>query len=152
MIKKLLVLFGGVLTCVIIILIGLNVYTGRQAALYDDKAVPYIKAAIPEISKWDKDIFYSYLSSEAKKKIDQDNLVKIFEVFKKMGPLVSHEEPEFERSQPFGSVKGEEKTLVVYNVDATYENGDALLTFTLVDGNDTLKLQYFNLQSEALVK
>ena len=143
-------LFGGVLTCVIIILAGIKIHTGRQAAQYDNKAIPYIKAAIPEISKWDKDIFNSYLSSEAKRKIDPDNLLKIVEVFKKMGALVSFEEPEFESTQPYGLVKGEEKTLIVYNVDAKYENGDALLTFTLVDGKDRLELHYFNMQSEAL--
>ena len=152
MLKKFLIGIGAFASLIIIGIIGIGIYTGYKSAEYDETAVPYIKAAIPEISKWDKDIFYSYLSSEAKEEINEDDLAKIIRLFSKMGSLISFEEPEFTKSHSYVAVGGNPRTIIVYNVDAKYENGEALLKFTLVGENDVLKLHHFNLSSMALIE
>ena len=152
MLKKVLIVLGCVFVIVVSLIVGVNVYTGYKSAKYDEIAVPYIEAAIPEISKWDKNIFNSYLSSEAKEEIDQDRLAKILKIFKQMGTLVSYEKPEFDRTHSYVAGNGESRTLDIYNVNAKYENGDGVLTFTLIEKKQALELLHFNLQSMALVE
>lgn len=152
MFKKVLIGLGCIFTFIALIIIGVNVYTGYKAAEYDKTAIPYIEASISEISKWDKDIFYKHLASEAKKDINQEKMEKIFQLFSKMGPLISYEEPEFTKVQSYVVKNGETRSIITYDVNAKYENGDALLTFTLIGKSETLELFYFNLESMTLLK
>ena len=152
MLKKFLIGAGAFASLITIGYVGIGAYKNHEAAQYNDTAIPYIKSAIPEISKWDKDIFYNYLSSEAKENIDKDDMANIFIVFSKMGSLISYEDPEFSKSDSYAPASGETKTIVTYNVDAKYENGDATLTFTLVGVNEKVELHHFNLRSIALLQ
>ena len=152
MLKKFLIGVGAFASLISVGYIGIGAYKNHEAAQYNDTAIPYINTAIPEISKWDKDIFYNYLSSEAKENIDKEDMANIFIVFSKMGSLISYEDPEFSKSNSYTSASGETKTIVTYNVDAKYENGDATLTFTLVSANENVELHHFNLRSMALLQ
>ncbi len=151
MFKKFLIGASAFATFIIIGIVGIGIYKDHESAQFSETAVPYIKSVIPEISKWDKDIFFSYLSAEAKKNINKEDMANVFKIFSRMGSLISYEEPEFTNSHSYDAASGKPKTIITYNVDAKYENGEALLKFTLIRGNETLALHNFNLQSRALL-
>jgi hypothetical protein len=153
--KKILIGLGCIFTFIATVVIGINVYSGYKTAQYNKTAIPYIDAAITEISKWDEDVFYNHLASEAKKDVKQEDVTKTMRLFSKMGALVSHEEPEFAQIWSYVAEDGKSRSVITYDVDAKYENGDALLTFTLMGKSENLELLellFFNLQSNALVE
>jgi hypothetical protein len=152
MIKKILIVMGFLLLLIILFIAGLAIWTWYKSSSYEKTAVPYIKNAIIEISKWDPDVISSYMSPDVRKEIIETEFTDLVRVFSKMGILISIDEPQFKtvtisRSKEHGAMK-----LVSYVVEAKYENGDATIDITLKDMGDTFNIHSFNLYSMALFK
>lgn len=152
MIKK---IIKGVLIIVILIALfffGIDVFTGYQEAKYDDIAVPYLKNAIEQISTWDSEKAKLFLSEEALKEINENDLQKMFKWFSKLGKLISYEEPVFNKIMSGASIKEGSYRMIFYTVKAKYEKGDAILSIQLLDKDNDLKIYNFYINSEAFIE
>jgi hypothetical protein len=84
--------------------------------------------------------------------ISDDKFAQTMTMFSKLGALQSMEEPEFQEVDTGGKTVIGMQTIVEYEVDAKYENGDALLNIKLLDRNGSFELYQFNLSSEVLLE
>jgi hypothetical protein len=84
--------------------------------------------------------------------ISEDKFAQTMVWFSKLGALQSMEEPEFQEVDTGGKTVIGMQTIVEYEVDAKYENGDALLNIKLLDRNGSFELYSFNLSSEVLLE
>lgn len=140
------------LLVIVAIIIGTWVYPTFQSADFDDAAVPYLKKIIPEISRWDPAATRALMVAEVSASIPEEQFAKGMATFSKLGALQSLAEPKFERVyRDQGTIIGKQ-TVVEYNTDATYANGDATINMKLVDRGGYFEIYYLNISSQALLK
>lgn len=152
MIKKILKGLGVAFLVLITLFIGLGVWAGYKSSAYEETAVPYIKQAVPEISKWDAPTMKSYMSSETFEGVSDPDFNQVVLFLSKMGAFISMEEPVFQRVNTSASVQQGSGTFVHYTIAAKYENGDANIIIALKEIDNGFEVYHFNVNSMALTK
>ena len=152
MIKKIFKGIGITLLVLVVLIVGVGIWTGYKSATYETTAIPYMANAIPEISKWNPEIMRSYMSPETLVDVTENDFSNIVRALSKMGALISTGEPIFQSVNSSSTVQNGSMTLVTYHVPATYENGDANLTVVLKEKDESFEIYRFNLDSMALFK
>jgi hypothetical protein len=152
MFKKILKGLGIAFLLLVILFVGIGVWTGYKSAAYKETAVPYIKIVVPEISKWDHALMKSYMSPETFEGVTDANFEKVVSYLGKMGALISMEEPVFQTVSSSATVQNGAATIVNYSVLAKYENGDANISISLKEVEDSFEVYKFNLNSMALAE
>ncbi len=117
-------------------------FKGYRQAQYDKIAIPFIKTVVPQMSKWDLELFKSFLWEKARRPEYNEAFMKTVSRYSKIGTLRGIEEPQFlsyEQSSPL--------KIVAYSVKAHYENGDALITIRLLATDSGFQVFHFNLES-----
>jgi hypothetical protein len=137
---------------IVTVIVGSILYDFYQGSEYSETAVPYIEQIIPIISKWDSAAIRELMVPEVSAAISDDKFAQTMTMFSKLGALQSMEEPEFQEVDTGGKTVIGMQTIVEYEVDAKYENGDALLNIKLLDRNGSFELYQFNLSSEVLLE
>ncbi|MCP3176516.1 hypothetical protein MJO47_05320 [Desulfuromonas sp. KJ2020] len=150
--KKVFMVLGVVSLVVVLAMAGIGIFTWYKSSQYKDTAVPYIKATVPELSKWDPEVIKGYMAPEGIKDVSDENFVKIIRYLSKLGALLSMEEPSFSNIYTGSTLEGGSQTIVTYTIDATYEKGDAEITMTLLDLGNTFQVYKFHISSMALVE
>ncbi len=84
--------------------------------------------------------------------ISDDKFAQTMTMFSKLGAFQSMEEPDFQEVDTGGKTVIGMQTIVEYEVDAKYKNGEALLNIKLLDRNGSFELYQFNLSSEVLLE
>jgi hypothetical protein len=133
------------------VIIGSIVYDRYQATEFTDTAVPYVKQIIPIVSTWDTAAIRELMVAEVSAEITEDKFARTMLWFSKLGELQSMEEPDFQAVDTGGKTVIGMQTIVEYEVDAKYENGDALLNIKLLERDGSFELYSFNLSSETLL-
>ncbi len=72
--------------------------------------------------------------------------------FSKLGVLQSVDEPEFVDVHVGNQEDVGVQTIVEYNIDAQYENGDATINLKLLDRDGSFEIYNFHFSAEALLK
>ncbi len=152
MLKKILLWLGGVFVAILVLLIGVAVWTGYQSADYETTAVPYIEEAIPRISSWDPVTIKSYMSPEVMAEIPEEQFLETTKAFTKLGDLESVGKPEFTKIMSNATITEGSGTLVTYVVPVKYSNGDATITIILKDLGESFEIYNLNINSMALFK
>lgn len=150
--KKFFIMLGLWLLTIICIIVGINIYEKQQGGPYKAVATPYIEQAIEKISQWDPEITRALMAPEILDTIPEERLVRAMTLFSRLGPLLSMEEPEFEKLYSEGEGDIGKQTILEYKVDAKYENGDAFLVVKLLVRDDSFDLYEFNISSAALAE
>lgn len=151
-VKKVLIVLGVIFLVLVLIISGIGVFTWYKSSKYENTAVPYIKAAIPELSKWDIEITKEYMAPEVKKEISDEDLNKVIKYLSKLGSLVSIEKPSFTNIYAGATLDSGKKTFVTYTINALYENGNAVITITLLDLGGSFNVYKLNINSMALAE
>ncbi len=149
--KRFFTMIGVWLVVMASLIIGFHLHERSKAAEYDDTAIPYLKRVVPEISRWDLETTRAFMAAEALKNIPDEQYAKIITLFSRMGVLQSFEEPEFEKTYTANLPNGPE-TIISYEVEAKYANGDAHLDFKLIEDSGSYQIYLFNLSSKALTE
>ncbi len=137
---------------IVSVVIGSIAYNYYQGSEYSDTAVPYIKQVIPIVSEWEPAAIRELMVPEVSAEISEDKFAQTMVWFAKLGALKSIEEPEFQEVDTGGKTVIGMQTIVEYEVDAKYENGEALLNIKLLERNGSFELYSFNLSSEILLE
>jgi len=142
------------ITVAVLIVVGIfigatvlsSAFKGYRMAQYEKTAVPYIKMVVPQMSKWDVDLYRSYLWEKARRPEYDESFRKTVSRYSKIGALRGMEEPEFLSYDGGSAARGSLK-IITYSVKANYEKGDALITIKLLDMDSGFRVFHFNLES-----
>ena len=151
-VKELLIILVVVVVAVISAIVGYNIYTQNQADKYDAVAVPYIKTIVPVVSNWNPETIKPLMAPEVLEKIPEEKFNQTMTWFSKLGALQSMAAPVFKKTHSEGKDDKDKQTIVIYDVDAKYENGDALITLQLIERGGSFELYLFNVSSSVLVE
>jgi len=139
------------LITIAVVIMSPLVYDRYQATKFTDTALPYVIQIIPIVSKWDPDTIRELMVPEVSATISEDKFAQTMVWFSKLGALQSMGEPEFQAVDTGGMTVIGMQTIVEYEVDAKYGNGDALLNIKLLERDGLFELYSFNLSSEVLL-
>ena len=150
--KKFFMMLAFWFLTIICVIVGSKLYVQHQGDEYSVSAVPYIKQVIPEVSKWDPAITRGLMAAEVLETIPDDRFVRAMTWFSKLGALKSMEEPVFKKLHSEEETDIGVQTIIEYDINAKYENGDALISLKLLDRDGTYEIYRFNLSSSLLAE
>ena len=125
---------------------GLYFYTNNQQQNYQAIAEPAAKKILLDISSWQAADMRRYLSPAANQTLSQEQLETLLSQYRPLGRLLSVNELYFSSLMSVFSLLGEPR--VSYTGTATFENGPASLTLTLVEQGNTFLIYNFNLSAD----
>lgn len=131
-------------------LIGL--WTWKEQSDYESTAVPYLNSVVPEIATWNPDIAWKYFADEVRDTISRDDNAKIIGYLSLLGTLESLDHPQFRQVTSSATLKTGTRKLVVYQIPAVFENGDATINVTLLDRDGEFSIYHFNVNSMAFIE
>ncbi|MDH3997697.1 MAG: hypothetical protein OET90_02555 [Desulfuromonadales bacterium] len=83
-------------------------------------------------------------------KVDDKKFTEIIAYLSRMGALVTMGEPSYSKILTASVIKEGEQTFVTYTMDATYENGDAVVEIILLDLDGDFQVYQFDIKSLTL--
>jgi len=138
---------------VIIVVIGGSIlYDRYKTSEFDDRAVPYIKEVIPEISQWNPIKTKALMASEVAATISEEKFAQAMDLFSRLGSLQSINEPKFIEVHTGEQGDIGTQTIIEYDIDAEYSNGDATINLKLLFRDGLFQIYNFNFSSEALLE
>ena len=150
--KKFFMLLIIWLVTIVAVIGGSIIYDQYKTSEYDATAAPYLKRIIPELSKWDPETTKGLMAPEVLSSIPEANFVQAMTLFSRLGTLQSIDEAELDEVHDVQESDIGKQTLVEYNVDAKYENGDAVINLKLLPRDGSFEIYRFNISSEILLK
>jgi len=151
-VKKLYVMLAIWFTAIVVIIISTGVYSKLQSLDYDEVAVPYLKSIIPQISEWDPEATRALMVAEVSAAIPEEQFNRGIALFSRLGKLQSMSEPEFEKVyRDQGTIIGKQ-TIVEYNTEVKYANGDATINMKLLDKDGQFEIYRINFSSKVLME
>jgi hypothetical protein len=148
--KKFFILMAIWLVTIMAVFAGSILYNRHQSSGYKAMAGPYIRKIVPEISKWDPATTRSLMAPEVSATIPEENFTRALAMFSRLGALQSMAEPKFDQVHQDLQTDIGKQTIIVYDIDAKYENGDAVINLKLLDKGDSLQIYRFGVSSEIL--
>ena len=150
--KKFFFLLGTWFVVIIAVIGGSFLYDRYKTSEFDDKAVPYIKEVIPKISQWNPQKTKDLMAPEVAATISEEKFTQAMDLFSKLGQLQSVQEPKFIDEHSGKQKDVGEQTIIEYEVDSKYANGDATINLKLLFRNGLFEIYNFNFSSETLLK
>ena len=148
--RKLLTLFLFLAAVAASVIGGFHYHSAKKEAEFKNTAVPFVKQVIPKLSEWNPEQSYNLMAPEALRKVPKEYFVKVVEAMSKLGTLEELQEPVFAEVYSGSTLKGEEQTVVSYQVDARYSSGPAEITISLMNKGESFAVNSFDVRSEAL--
>ena len=148
-------IFKWVLLVVLLIflffaLIGL--WAWKEQSDYESTAVPYLRSVVPEIATWNPDIAWNYFDDEVRDTISREDHAKIIHYLSVLGTLKSLGHPQFRQVTSSATIRTGVRKLVVYQIPAEFEHGDASINVTLLDRGGQFSIYSFNVNSMAFAE
>ena len=139
----------GVIVFVCILLIGGMFYwAAHETHQVKAEVTPFLKKSVPLIATWDVANFEHLFTAEGKENIQSEQGLKVINYLSKLGALKAFEEPTFIKSTSSVTTKTGSSDVAIFIVQAQFENGGGLFTFTLMRTDSGYLIQAVNLNSE----
>lgn len=90
------------------------------------------------------------MAPEVSATIPEENFTQAMTRFSRLGALQSMDEPKFDEVHQDLQTDIGKQTIVVYDIHAKYENGDAIINLKLLDKGESLEIYRFGFSSEIL--
>jgi len=152
MLKKLLKGIGITILGMFILFAIIATWSNIKSSNYKETAIPYLDTALTDISSWELDVLKKYMTPSSLEGVSEEDLAKLVRAFSKMGKLKEFGKYEFTNVSSKAMAGGDSGTFVTYVVPAKYENGDATITVTLKEEQDSFSVYHFNLNSMTLIE
>ena len=150
--KKFYFMLATWLVVVIAVIGGSLLYDQYKTSEYDDRAEPYINRVIPELSKWEPATTKALMAEEVAATISEEKFAQAMNLFSRLGSLQSINEPKFIEVHTGKQGDIGTQTIIEYDIDAEYSNGDATINLKLLFRDGLFEIYNFNFSSEALLK
>jgi len=151
-VKKFFFMLAIWLVAILTIIVGSGIHDKYLSSDYDDAARPYIEKAVTQISTWDPDSTRALMVPEIAANIPEEKFTRGMAWFSRLGALKSMDEPEFEKAYVDQKTELGNQTIIEYNTDAKYANGDATINIKLLDRDGHYEIYSFNFSSETLIE
>lgn len=139
------VLLGLLLIILFFALVGL--WAWKEQSDYEATAVPYLKSVVPEMATWNPDIAWEHLAEEIKEVTNRDDHTKIIRYLSNLGALESLGHPQFQQVTSSATIRTGTRKLVVYQIPAIFEKGEASIDVTLLDEDGQFSIYGFRINS-----
>jgi hypothetical protein len=137
---------------VLVIILSARVYSKLQSLDYDEVAVPYLMSIIPQISQWNPEATRALMVAEVSEAIPDEQFNRGIAMFSRLGELQSMSDPEFENVYRDQETIIGKQTIVEYNTEAKYANGDATINVKLLDKDGHFEIYRINFSSKVLLQ
>ena len=141
--KKTLQIVGIVFLLFITLLIILISYSYFKSEQYNNAAIPYIKAQIPELSSWNSEVMDKYLTPRTEGNNASEYLTQSTLQLSTLGQLTNIEEPQFVNIDSELTPLNGKQTIATYNVLSRYENGDVIIRIRLLEVDGAFEVYSF---------
>ncbi len=149
--KKILAILGFVVFAIFTVFASDWGYTYYKSSQYKETALPYVEMVIPEISKWDTEIIKQHMPPESLQNTSDEKIKGIVLHLSRLGDLEKFEKPEFSKIYSVGKAEEDQRNIVSYTVEADYENGDATIDISVLEGQEkSFHVHNFMINSSAL--
>lgn len=136
----------------LLIIGGSIYYKMHQGSEYDKLAVPYIEKTLPLLSKWDPATTKALMVPEIVSEIPADKFARGMVFFSQLGALQKMDKPSFVKAYIEEETDLGKQTIIEYEVDAVYQNGEAEINLKLMERGDSYEIYRFNFAAEALME
>lgn len=150
--KKFFFLLGTWFVLVLAIIVGSALYDRYKTSEHDGQAVPYIKRVVPELSQWDPAKTKALMAVEIAQTIPDAQFEQAMNLFSKLGSLQEIDDPQFIDVHTGEQAKVGAQTIVEYDVEAEYANGEATINLKLLLRDGLFEVYSFNFSSETLLQ
>ncbi|MBN1008819.1 hypothetical protein [Amphritea pacifica] len=150
-IKKILIGLGVVFGLLIVLIIWGAYSTSNTYGKFENRAEPFIENFLAEQDPWDYKKARPYLSDAWLESTTDEDGVKLFGYFKKLGVLTSIDSIAWQGCLNHKSTSGAVERCN-YDVMASYENGKAQLYFGLSIESEELKLMQLRINSDVFMQ
>jgi hypothetical protein len=130
----------------LVLFTSLYFYTDKQQQRYQAIAEPAVSNILLDISSWQAADMRKHLSQQANQTLSPEQLETLLSQYRPLGKLLSVNELFFSHLMSVFSLLGEPR--VSYTGTATFENGPASLTLTLVEQRDHFLIYNLNLSAD----
>lgn len=145
--KSCLSVIGGIFLVLILIVGGCIAYMALVGGKLDASSKAYADKAVSAIaSTWSEDELIARESPQFKKAASREELDQLFKKFRELGPLQSSEEIRGDAKVNFTTTDGKVVT-AVYVEKATFQNGKAEITITLIQNDGLWQILGFRVNS-----
>jgi hypothetical protein len=149
--KNVLTILGAIFAIILLILGVLAAIYLPQAFRLDKEAVTYIETNVPMIvENWDPTQLMIRATPELSKSASEEDLKKIFSMWKRLGKLKSHYPPVGRVGTQSFTGSGT-KTLGDYTLKARFEAGEAVIAIQLLRVDNGWKINGFHINSNAFM-
>lgn len=125
----------------------LFVQSSKQEEHYRNTAVPWIESSLEQIaSDWHSDDIWPLLAPEAKAVISEQQLEMVMAEYAPLGGFLRLQDPRFSRLASMLSLLSSEQR-IGYSGLANFENGDAVITLTLLEREGRFYIYNISLDS-----
>jgi len=138
-----------VILLIILFFALLGLWTWKEQSAYESTAVPYLESVVPEITTWDPEIAWGYFDQEVRDTISSEDNAKIINYLSMLGDLEYLARPQFRQVTSSATLRTGTRKLVVYQIPAEFENGDATINVTLSDRDGEFNIYNFKVDSMA---
>jgi len=151
-VKKFLKAVGILVVVFIIFISGLLYWSASETDELTAEVTPFIETSMPLVTTWDVDKFKHLVSPEGLASFESEKGRRIIAYVSKVGSLKSFDKPIFVKSTSTASTSGKGRTIATFTVKARFENGDGVLTFTLVRTGSSYLILGINLSSDIFLE
>lgn len=152
MIKKILIVVGGIFALLFLVLIIILVIAAVKGTALDKESQAYVDEVVPIIcADLKTETFLKYSSVELIKSESQEELEKIFELFGKLGKFKEYVGSSGQSNMNYttgegGTITGE------YVAQTEFENGSAEVHIITVKIEEEWKIQKFEINSQVFLQ
>jgi len=147
-----LAVIGAIVLVLLLVVGGFIGYTAYIGNGLDKSSKEYVDDAIPAIvTAWSPDQLLKRESKAFQKATPDEQMVKLFEVFRKLGALKSYQGNKGEANISYTPENGKVVT-ATYVGSATFEKGDAQIRMVLTQENGAWKILGFRVDSPVFLK
>jgi hypothetical protein len=123
-----------------------------KADRYDETAVPYLRAAIPELTSWRYERLDPLLSAEARLDFGNKKMRDAYRGFERLGELVSMEKPQYLGHAPSANLVQGGIEIVDYQVEVQFTSGPATIKLRLLADGESYHIHHFGIYSEVFAE
>ncbi len=133
------------------VFVALFGYTSFKSGELEKTAVPYLRKAIPELTRWDLATVKGYMAPEALQDLPDEKLAKILAWESRLGRLQHMDKPQFVNLYSGADTRHGAYQIVTYTVPVRFEAGEGIITVRLLLKDGAFSVFLFNVNSEALI-
>tara|TARA_R110002096_G_scaffold101548_1_gene224619 strand:+ start:94 stop:546 length:453 start_codon:yes stop_codon:yes gene_type:complete len=129
-------------------LVSYSLWYGMKADRYDETAIPYFEAAIPELTSWQYQRLRPLLSPVARKVFEVEKVRMAYQAFSRLGRFQSMDKPQFVANSLENNAELGEIEVVDYQLLLQFDSGPAAMKIKLLVDGKSYYIHHFSIQSE----